>query len=58
MSWQHIEMDEWVNTNLEDVQQVQGNMLTQIAKDLKSEVEKSTQNYWLCNSKMSYRHMI
>lgn len=40
-------MDEWVNANLENVEQVRGNKLTYIAKDLEGEVEKGIQSYWL-----------
>lgn len=43
-------MDEWVNTNLENVEQVRGNRLAYIPEDLEGEVEKGIQNYWLCNS--------
>lgn len=43
-------MDEWVNTNLENVEQVWGNTLTYIHKDLEGELVKGIQNYWLCNS--------
>jgi len=43
-------MDEWVNTTLENAEQVWGNRLSYIPKDLAGEVEKGIQNYWLRNS--------